>query len=137
MKTPTTSGRPSQRHADRDRGAITIATTFAVGVVLSITVMVANVLVFQYGRGAVRAALDEGVRTGSRATAGTGAAVCEQIARNTLDQLAAGLGQGVDIRCADTGDQIVATADVHFDGWLAGITDYDATFTASASREDR
>jgi hypothetical protein len=122
---------------DVDRGAITIATAFAVGVVIAITVMVANVLVFQYGRGAVRAALDEGVRVGSRATAGTGATVCEQIARETLDQLAAGLGQGVDIECADTGDRIVATAAVHFDGWLTSVSDYDDTFTASAAREDR
>jgi hypothetical protein len=123
--------------ADGDRGAITIATAFAVGVVLMITVMVANVVVFQYGRGAVRAALDEGVRVGSRATADTGAIVCEQIARDTLDQLAAGLGQGVTITCVDTGDQIVATATVHFDGWLTAITDYDDTFVASAAREDR
>jgi hypothetical protein len=133
MPAPATTRRPT----DGDRGAVTIATAFAVGVVLTITVMVANVLVFQYGRGAVRAALDEGTRVGSRATAGTGAEVCEQIARQTLDQLAAGLGEGVDIRCADTGVSIIATADVHFDGWLTSIADYDATFTASAAREDR
>jgi hypothetical protein len=137
MTSPPTPRATTPTKHDGDRGAITIATAFAVGVVLVITVMVANVLVYQYGRGVVRAALDEGVRVGSRATEGTGADVCEQIARETLDQLAAGLGQGVTIQCADTGDSIIATAQVHFDGWLTSVADYDATFTASAAREDR
>lgn len=123
--------------ADRDRGSITVATAFAIAIVLLITVQIMNVLVFQYGRGAVRSAIDEGVRVGSRAQPGTGAAVCEQLARQSLDQLAAGLAQGVTITCVDTGDSIIATATVHFDGWLASIADHDSTMTASAAREDR
>ena len=107
---------------------------FAIGLIMVIVLQVANVIVFTYGKGAVRSALDEGTRVGSRAG---GPPVCEQVARDVLDQLAAGLGKGVLITCIDNGVSIVATATVHFDGWLASIADYDAVLSASAAKENR
>jgi len=126
----------SDRHTDEkaDRGSVTIPMIFAIGLIMVIVLQVANVIVFSYGKGAVRSALDEGTRVGSRAG---GPPVCEQVARDVLDQLAAGLGQGVSITCIDNGVSIVATATVHFDGWLASIADYDAVLSASAAKENR
>ena len=121
----------------RDRGSVTIAMAFAVTLIMVITVQVSNVMVFQFGRSAVRGALDEGARNGARATPGTEIVVCEQLARNALDDLAAGLGRGVTIRCSDTGTSVVATADVHFDGWMTSVADHDSTMTAAAAKANQ
>ena len=121
----------------RDRGSITIAMAFAVGVIMLIVVQVANVLVFEFGRGAVRGAVDEGARIGARAAPGSEITVCETIARDALSQLAAGLGESVTITCADNGTSVIASADVHFDGWLTSIADHDGTIVASAAKENR
>lgn len=117
---------------DPERGSTTIAIVFSVAVILLIVVQVVNVIVFQYGRGSVRAALDEGARVGSRA----GVAACEQVARDAVQQLAGGLARGVTIRCDDTGTSIVATATVHFDGWLTSVADHDSVMIASAAKEN-
>lgn len=110
---------------------------FAVAVVMVIVVQAANVIVFQIGRAAVRGALDEGARFGARAEPGSEVVLCEDAARSAIDDIAAGLGQGVTISCADTGTRIVATAVVHFDGWLTSVTDHDATMTASSAKANQ
>lgn len=124
---------PDRNDTDADSGSVTVTMIFAIAVIMVIVVQVANVIVFTYGRGAVRSALDEGSRIGSRA----GTAACEQIARDTLDQLAAGLGRGVTITCQDNGVSVIATATVHFDGWLTSVADYDTVLSASSAKEDR
>lgn len=121
----------------RDRGSITISTLFGILVVTIMVVGVANVLVFQFGRAAVRNALDEGVRVGARATPGTEEVVCQQVATDTISQLAAGLGSGVTISCTNVGQSLQATATVHFDGWLTSISDYNGTIQASAAIENQ
>jgi hypothetical protein len=121
----------------RDRGSITIAMTFAIGVIMLIVVQIANVVVFEFGRGAVRGAIDEGARIGARAAPGDETIVCETIARDALNQLAAGLGEGVTITCADNGTSVIATARVHFDGWLTSIADHDGTIVAAAAKENQ
>lgn len=126
---------PSRRRPD-DRGSTTVSVIVAVGVVLVLVVAIIQVIVFQYGKGTVRAALDEGVRAGSRSD--TSIATCQERAAAVLTDLLGGsLGDGVRVACRDDGDRVVATADVHFDGWLGGVSDYDATITASAAKEDR
>lgn len=122
---------------DTDRGSITISTLFGILVVTVIVVAVVNVLVFQFGRATVRNALDDGVRVGARAAPGTEAAVCQQVARNTIDQLAAGLGSGVTVTCVNLGTSLQATATVHFDGWLTSVSDHDSTMQATAALENR
>lgn len=122
---------------EHDRGSITISTLFGILVVTVIVVGVLNVLVFQFGRATVRNALDEGVRIGARAAPGTEAAVCEQVARDTIDQLAAGLGAGVTVTCANLGTSLQATATVHFEGWLTSISDHNSTMQAAAALENQ
>lgn len=108
----------------------------ATGVVLVVLTAVLQVIVFQYGKGSVRAALDEAARSAARAP--TSVAACQARAADVLGDLLGGtMGDGVSVTCLDAGDRIVVTADVHFDGWFGGVTDYDATLTASAAKEDR
>ena len=95
-----------------------------------------QVIVFQYGKGTVRAALDEAARAAARTPSSV--ETCQARAANVLADLLGGeMGNGVRVTCADAGDHIVVTAAVHFDGWFGSLTDYDATLTASATKENR
>src|SRR5690606_27244831 len=114
----------------RDRGAALISLVVATGVVLILLTGIIQVITFQYGKGTVRAALDEGARAGARST--TSVPTCQERAADVLADLLGGpMGDGVSVVCADGGDRIIATATVHFDGWFGGLTGYDATLTAS------
>ena len=95
-----------------------------------------QVIVFQYAKGAVRAALDEAARAGARTADDVG--TCQARAADVLDDLLGGeMGEGVHVVCSGESDRVVVSADVHFDGWFGALTDYDATLTASAAKEDR
>jgi hypothetical protein len=109
---------------------------FATGVALLIVAGIMQVIVFQYGKGTVRAALDEAAREGARAP--TSVAACEARAADARADLLGGpMGDGVGVSCADAGDRIVATAHVRFEGWFGSLADYTATLRASAAKEDR
>jgi hypothetical protein len=117
-----------------DRGDTVIALALASAFVLLLVVQTLNVIVFSYGKGAVRAAVDEAARAGSRG----GLAACQATADQVVEDLLGGaLGAQVSISCSDAGRRVVATASVHFDGWLSSVADYDGTFSASAAKEDR
>ncbi|MDW3212639.1 MAG: hypothetical protein R8G01_01475 [Ilumatobacteraceae bacterium] len=112
----------------------TVSLIVASGVVLFVLAGILQVIVFQYGKGTVRAALDEGARAGSRSAEAV--EVCQARAADVLGGLLGGpMGAGVSVVCSDAGDRVVATATVHFDGWFGRFTDYDATLTASAAKE--
>ena len=128
----TTTAR--RRRLTGDRGDGVPALLIATGVVLVLLTQLLNVVVFSYGKGTVRTALDEAARAGAR----QGLAACEATADQVMGDLLGGaLGGDVDITCADGGTTVDATATVHFDGWLTSIADYDGTFTASAAKENR
>ena len=99
---------------------------------IAFTAMV-NVVVAGYGRGVVRAALDDGVRAGSRAGS-TAVALCEDRVRATLDDLLGGtLGDGVRFRgCTVTDVGVSAAADVTFQGWMPAVPDWRFEVGASA-----
>ena len=119
-----------------ERGTAAISLVLATGLVLLLVVGIANVIVFQYGKGTARAALDEAVRAGSRSP--DAVSTCETRARAMLADLLGGtMGDGVVVVCSADADRVYATAIVHFDGWFGSIADYDATITASAAMEDR
>lgn len=125
----------SRRRLRGDRGEGVAVLVLATGVVLVLVVQILNVVVFSYGKGTVRTALDEAARAGAT---NNSVAVCEATADQVMDELLGGsLGAEVDITCSDTGIAIVASADVHFDAWLTSLADYDGTFSASAAKENR
>jgi Flp pilus assembly protein TadG len=124
------------RRCRGDDGATFITLVVATGFVLVLLTGMIQVIVFQYGKGAVRAALDEAARSAARSPATV--ETCQARAANALGDLLGGdMGDGVNVSCRDAGDHVVVTATVHFDGWFGALTDYDATLTASATKEDR
>jgi hypothetical protein len=102
--------------------------------------MVANVVVVQYGRGVLRAAVDEAVRDASRSFAGESPAVvedrCGHRAQEVLHNLLRGrMGRGLVPRCTATATDVTAVIEGRFDGWLPGVPDFDATTRGAAARE--
>jgi hypothetical protein len=124
-----------RRRLRGDRGEGVVVLVLATGFVLLLVAQILNVIVFSYGKGTVRTALDEAARAGARSDS---VAMCEATADEVMGDLMGGaLGADVYITCSDAGRRIVATATVHFEGWLTSLADYDGSFTASAAKEDR
>jgi hypothetical protein len=120
----------------RSQGAfVTVQFVAVVALTLVLFVMLANVLVWSYGRGVVRAALDEGVRAGARAA--DPVAECQVRAQAVLaDLLGGAMGTQVEpVRCADRGDRVVATTTARFKGWLPVVPDWTVQARALATRE--
>jgi hypothetical protein len=109
----------------------TPAVILAVGIAMIFFVALANLVLYQYAAGAVRAALDQGVRAESYAGAAPG--TCEASIEETLDALLGGsYGDGVIASCFvdPTGPTVVATASALFPSIALWVPDY--TFVASA-----
>lgn len=103
----------------------------AVGIAMVFFVALANLVLYQYAAGAVRAALDQGVRAESYVGAPVG--TCETSIRETLDSLLGGTyGDGINASCFvdPAGPTVVATATAFFPSIAIWVPDY--TFTASA-----
>ena len=96
---------------------MTVQYVATVGLSLILLVLFANLLVDLYARGAVRDALDEGVRAG--APAGSGRHECEERAHEVVDGLLHGaLGHDVRVSCEVDGTTMVARADGTLPSWL-------------------
>lgn len=113
-----------------------MAILLAVAFTLLATMSAITVFMYLYGQSVVRAAVDEGVRAGSRVAAGS--EVCEVRAKQMLDDLLGGpFGEGVDLACgtsAVTG-QLQAVADVTFTSPLPGMPSWSFVATADATQE--
>ncbi len=114
------------------RGAITVQFVLATAFSFVLLVLVANLMVDLYARGAVRDALDEGVRAG--AIDAPSIAACENEASEALDSLLRGrIGRDIEISCERRGDGWVrATARVRLASWLPGVPDWVFTMRAVA-----
>lgn len=87
----------------------------------------ANLVVVQYGRGALRSAVEQGARAGSLG----GVEVCETRARAVIADLIGGrMSDGAAVSCSTDGSDVVATADVTFESWTPITPDF--VFTTSA-----
>ncbi len=99
-------------------------------------VLLANLLAVQYGRGVVRAALDEGARHGARY--GASAAACEDRIRSVMAGLLAGeMGSGVSYWCSKGTARTEALARVVFPSWLPGVPNFRFEMGATAATERR
>lgn len=127
--------RRTLRRPQRDEaGQALPAYLVAVGVSSVFFVLAAQFVIWTYGRGAVRAALDEAARTGAPADAGV--ADCEQRAAAVLGDLLGGsMGEGVRVRCTESGTQMQASAEVVFRSWLAPSPDWTFHLAATARKE--
>jgi hypothetical protein len=117
-----------------DAGMATLQYVLAAALSLVVFVLLANVIVDLYARGAVRAAVDEAARAGARVDA----TVAECAAR--ADDVLAGLvgsrlRSGVDVACSDTGATVSARAHVRLPGWLVLVPDWRFSIVATAVKE--
>jgi hypothetical protein len=98
-------------------------------------VLVANLLVDLYARGAVRDALDDGVRAG--APLGASAAACERRAHEVVAGRVRGPLVHAVLHCREDGVFIVAEAQVTLRSWLPMlIPDWHMHLRASALRNE-
>lgn len=117
-------------------GFLTTQFVLAIGLSLVLFSSLANLVVYQYARGVVRAALDEGVRQGSRvgvdaipACAATAEAVLADLAGGALRSQIAFHG------CVDRGPVVAASATASLRGWLPTVPDWTFEVVAEAVRE--
>ena len=88
---------------------------------------------FTYGRGVVRAAVDDGARAGAKV--GDSVARCQARAQETMTGLLRGtMGDGVTITCTDDGQEVLAHADVRFVAWAPAVPDWTFSITATSRR---
>ncbi|MEW6474321.1 MAG: hypothetical protein AB1679_18875 [Actinomycetota bacterium] len=117
-----------------ETGSTLPAYVLGVATVLVFFVLLLQFVAWQYGRGVVRSALDEGARAGAVASADP--RTCEERAHDVLADLLAGrLGREVDVTCANEGDEIVARARVTFRSWLPPTPDWTFAVAATAVKE--
>ena len=89
----------------------------------------ANLVVVQYGRGAVRSALEQGARAG---TVG-GAGVCEETAAQVVEDLLGGrMSDDLVLSCAVSGESMVASASATFESWTPLTPDFTMSLTSQA-----
>ncbi len=125
---------PARTQGTRAGGFVTAQFVVVVALSLVFFVFLCNADVFMYGRGVVRAALEEGVRAGS--PAGSSTAACRRAADDAIRSLLGGrMGAQVRISCALAAGEVRATADVRFQGWLPGVPDWRFRNDASAVKE--
>ncbi len=123
-----------RRHSAPDRGFTTIQYVVAVAWSLVLLVLVANLVVDLYARGAVRDALDDGVRAGAPAPAPVDA--CETRAREVVNGLVRGPLLDAVLTCDESGAFVVAEAKVSLRSWLPMLVpDWRMTLHAEALRE--
>jgi hypothetical protein len=125
---------PATRLRKLETGFSTPQFIATAGLALLMFVLLTNMVVFQYGKGVVRGALTEGVRAG--APVGAGVAECEAAAESMLaDLLGGSMGDGVSMWCGDDGTTVIASADVTFVSWVAGVPDWSFRISASSVKE--
>lgn len=116
-----------------EKGVTSVQFLLASGLALLLFLAFANLLAVQYGRGAVRSALEQGVRAGSISRS---AEDCEVAAANVTGQLLGGhMSDDLVILCTISGGEIVARADVVFEGWTPLSGDFGMTLASRASLE--
>ena len=117
-----------------ERGFTTAQFILAAGLALMFFVFLANMVVFQYGKGVVRGALNDGVRAGSKVGAGT--VDCEQAIADAMGDLLGGtMGRGVTTVCTDDAAGVGAVADVTFRSWIPGVPDWSFSLSAQSVKE--
>ncbi len=125
--------------AGREGGATTPQYLLGVGLSLLMLVLLANVIVAQYARGAVRLAADEGARAGARwqASEPERLAACTSAGEAVLDDLLAGtIGDTARIQCVTAGRGIDAEAKAAVAGWLPGVPAFDVRARAAERVEE-
>jgi hypothetical protein len=118
-----------------DSGMTTVQFVAATAMSLIVFVMLANFVVDLYARGAIRAAVDEGARSGAPIDATAGE--CRQRANDALDDLIGGaMRSSIRVDCVEGSGTMRAQATAVLHGWLPGIVpDWSFALTGTAVKE--
>jgi Flp pilus assembly protein TadG len=115
--------------AKADRGVSSIQFVLAAALALLLFLALANLVVVQYGKGAVRSALEQGARAGTTA----GPSRCEDIATGVVQDLLGGrMSDDLELSCVESGGAMVASASVSFESWTPLTPDFELSLTARA-----
>jgi hypothetical protein len=114
---------------------MTVQYVAATGFTLLFLMLIANLLVDLYARGAVREAMDEAARAAVTVDSASGA--CETRAREVLGGLLHGaIGNDVEVTCDIGPQRVEAHADVTLRSWMPAVLPaWSFTVDASARRE--
>lgn len=105
----------------------------ASGLALLLFLALANLVVVQYGRGALRSALDQGARVGAISSS---VADCQRRVEDVLGQILAGqMGDAVTASCQLEPGAVSATGVANFASWTPFTPDFHIEMTALATRE--
>lgn len=112
-----------------DRGFSSLQ--FLLGSALAFLIFVAlvNLVVVQYGKGAIRAALEQGARAGSVG----GVIACENTANAVRADLLGGrMSDDLVVSCTVEGSVVEASASVTFESWTPFAPDFSFSLTTQA-----
>ena len=125
----------SRRGPPEEGGFTTVTWVVCVSFMILLVVWALNLSVYLYGRGAVRAAIDEAARAGARVDADS-VAVCQEKANTTLASLIGGpFGGNVAVTCAEEDGVVRARADVLFQSWLPPVPDWSFVANGAVIKE--
>ena len=123
---------PTHRRLN-ERGVSSVQFLLASGLALILFLALANLVVVQYGRGALRSALDQGARVGAISSS---VARCEQRIDEVLGQLLGGtMGDEVATTCVLGPTTVSATGTARFSSWTPLTPDFEFELTALAATE--
>lgn len=115
-----------------ERGVTSVQFVLASALALVLFVTLANLVVFQYGRGALRSALEQGARAGSV----RGETACEATAVAVLDDLLGGrMSDGLVVSCTGSPAGVEARGSARFASWTPLMPDLDVALVARAVAE--
>lgn len=124
------------RSVDRrlsDRGITSVQFLLASGLGMLLFLALANLVVVQYGRGALRSALDQGARAGAVSSSEE---ECRQRIEDVLGQLLGGrMGDSVETACGVGPGMVTASGRAVFVSWTPFTNDFEIEMTAHATRE--
>jgi hypothetical protein len=116
-----------------DRGISSVQFLLASGLGLVLFLALANLVVVQYGRGAIRSALDQGARVGAVSSSTT---ECQQRVSDVLGQLLGGrMGDSVTTSCEVGPASVTASGSAVFVSWTPFAPDFVVEMSAVATRE--
>lgn len=128
---------PPRRWEVDERGFTTVQYVAAAGFTLLLFVVLANLLVDLYARGAVRSALEEGVRSAVPVDVPAPAEACAARAREAVRSVLGGSLVRVEgLECRVGSGRIVARARVVMPSWIpAVVPGWSVTLQSTARRE--
>lgn len=116
-----------------DSGVASVQFLLAAGLALILFLALANLVVVQYGRGAVRSALDQGARAGA---VSRDAGLCEETASDVVSQLLGGrMSDHLVVSCAASGRLMVARGSAVFETWTPLAPDISVNLVSEAILE--